>query len=205
VEIPLDRIREGIELCLQNSSQFCSDAEALARQESFEHALGLCILALEELGKAMMLNEMADKAKKNSKGFVIFEMVKLNHFFKAVRGDFKQMGFRKEKVNPFYDHPSKLLFAIQLLSIAVRDRRWKESLEGRFFKTSEEAIIAIKELDKPLPINPTTDLRELCFYIDYNEKKKKWATGVKDNFTEVKNLPEDIRKAIEFFKNKILS
>lgn len=205
MKIPLDRIREGIELCLKNSSQFCSDAEMLTRQGSFEHALGLCILALEESGKAMMLNEMAEKAKRSSEGFVVFEKVKLNSFFKAIRGDFKQMGFRKEKVNPFYDHSSKLLFAIQLLSIAVRDRRWEESLEERFFKTSEEAMSAIKKLSEPLPIIPSIDLRELCFYVDYNEKENEWATGAKGNLKEVSRLPKDIRKANEFLKHKILA
>ena len=59
MKTPLNRIEAGIELCLKNSSQFCSDVEMIVKP-SFEHALGLCILALEELGKAMMLREMAD-------------------------------------------------------------------------------------------------------------------------------------------------
>ena len=56
LKIPLDKLSEGADLCLENAAQFCADANALIQQSSYEHALGLCIFAIEELGKAILLS-----------------------------------------------------------------------------------------------------------------------------------------------------
>ena len=53
--IPLDKIPEGIGLCLQNASQFCADARVVSKESNCEHALDLCLYAIEELGKARAL------------------------------------------------------------------------------------------------------------------------------------------------------
>ena len=65
ITIPLAKISEGIDLCLSNALQFCEDAKLINNESSRAHALGLCLYALEELGKADLLQEYAFWAKKN--------------------------------------------------------------------------------------------------------------------------------------------
>jgi len=54
-------------------------------EQSPKHALGLCILAQEELGKAMMLIDRLDEAKRMRDGHIIFKKERLTKFFGAVQ------------------------------------------------------------------------------------------------------------------------
>jgi AbiV family abortive infection protein len=63
--IPLQKVEEGIDLCLKNASQFCKDAKLLNSNSSAQHALGLCMFAIEELGKAHLLTEQKFLGKKH--------------------------------------------------------------------------------------------------------------------------------------------
>jgi AbiV family abortive infection protein len=74
--IPLKSVAEGVELCLDNATQFCSDAKALVEISSCQHALGLCIYAIEELGKATLLKEMAAYATKRNEDNITLERTK---------------------------------------------------------------------------------------------------------------------------------
>jgi AbiV family abortive infection protein len=58
VKIPTCKVAEGVNLCIENSLQFCSDAKSLCDVKSFNHAWALCILAVEELGKAVWLKSL---------------------------------------------------------------------------------------------------------------------------------------------------
>ena len=62
---PLDKVNEGIKLCLANAFQYVEEAELLLQKGNGNHALGLLVLAAEEAGKAKMLLNKRDNAKKS--------------------------------------------------------------------------------------------------------------------------------------------
>lgn len=196
MKIPLDKIDEGIDLSLKNALQFCSDADILIKQKSYEHALGLCILATEELGKAIMLKEQSAYARKRSEEIVTFERAKPENYFKATkREDLQKMGFTDREINPFYDHVSKLLYARNIKGLATHERIMK-SLEGRWFQTIEEIFEKVNELKKQTQ-GVSTDLREHVFYVDYDQEQGKWSKGtIKINSAKVKEFISDIQKSI---------
>jgi AbiV family abortive infection protein len=194
LKIPLNKVEEGADLCLQNALQFCSDADILMKQQSVEHALGLCILATEELGKAIMLKEKAAYARKRSEDVIVFERVKPEIFFKANFEDLKKIGFTGSKIHPFYDHLSKLLYTKNIRSLATHERIMF-SLEGKRFQTTDEIWSVVKELKKQTQ-KVSTDLREDVFYVNYVPKKEKWKKGVKIDAARVKDFISDIEKAI---------
>lgn len=198
LNIPLDRIDEGIDLCLENASQFCSDADVLIGQKSCEHALGFCILATEELGKAIMLKVQSAYARKRSEETVIFERAKPEDYFKATkREDLKKFGFKnlERKINPFYDHLSKLLCAKNMLSLATHERIML-SLEGKWFQTIDEIMDKAKELRKQAQ-EVSTDLREQVLYVDYNQRQGKWSKGIiQIDSAKVKEFISDVQKAV---------
>lgn len=64
------KIEEAINECLKNATRFVSDAKLLIKKNrSYGHAFGLCVLADEEIGKAVLLIAV-------SQGFLRFEDVK---------------------------------------------------------------------------------------------------------------------------------
>jgi AbiV family abortive infection protein len=198
MKIPLNRVAEGADLCLENAQQFCSDARILGEKSSCEHALGLCILALEELGKAIMLKEKATMSTKRSEHVVSFESVRPEEVFNTKREYLKAMGFSDRKINPFYDHPSKLLYARNMIRLATWERVMK-SVNGKMFLTSEEMDETIRQLWKQATeVNvERRDLRELVFYVDYDQEKDEWSKGrVKLTPTQVKELTAIIEGAI---------
>ena len=62
---PLNKVDEGLRLCLANASQYVEEAGLLLEKGNCNHALGLLVLAAEEAGKAKMLLNKRDIAKKN--------------------------------------------------------------------------------------------------------------------------------------------
>lgn len=201
LKIPLDKIDEGINLCLRNASQFCSDANILVEQKSYGHALGLCILATEELGKAMMLKEQSAYARKRSEEFVIFERVKPEDYFKATpREVLKKFGFKRleKKINPFYDHLSKLLHTKNIMALSTHERIL-QSLEGRLFQTIDEISEKVNEL-KNQTQEVNTDIREYVFYVGYYQDQGIWSGGIVPiDSAKVKGFIADIQKAIKLF------
>lgn len=64
------KIEGAIDECLKNANRFLSDAKLLIKKNrSYGHAFGLCVLADEEIGKAVLLTAV-------SQGFLKFEDVK---------------------------------------------------------------------------------------------------------------------------------
>lgn len=197
--IPLDKIREGADLCLENALQFCSDARVLIEKSSYEHALALCLFAIEELGKASMLKEKAAYASAKSEKNVIFELVEAEVFFRRPKEYLKTRGFSGKRMNPFYNHPSKLFYAGSLMSMATHTRIVK-SLEGRGFETVEEIDKTIEELwTQALKITvERTDLRELVLYVGYDQQEGMWSKGkLKVNPKLISQIATDIEIAIE--------
>ena len=64
------KIEKAIDECLKNATLFLSDAKlVIEKNRSYGHAFGLCVLADEEIGKAVLLTAV-------SQGFLKFEDVK---------------------------------------------------------------------------------------------------------------------------------
>jgi hypothetical protein len=202
LKIPLNKVAEGADLCLENASQFCSDARILGENSSCEHALGLCILALEELGKATMLKVKTPFAMKKRDDVVSFELVSPEVFFHEPLESLKKRGFQDRKINPFYHHLSKLLYIQNMRLFAVRARIMK-SLDGKGFQNMDEMNRTIEGMWKQaLEVDvDRKDLRELAFYVDYDQEKGEWSKGrLKLTSAKVKELITDIESTIDLIR-----
>lgn len=209
LSIPLNKVAEGADLCLENAVQFCSDARVLIEKSSYEHALGFCIFAIEELGKELLLKSKAAYAQKDSKADVCFSREKPESLFRRTNEDLKAKGFKckKEKgrqeelqeVYPFYDHLSKLLIASTMMYMATH-RNVLKSIEGKGFQTEDEIDKTIDSLLKEAyEINVyRPDLRELVLYVDYDQTNGMWKKGrLKLTQEKLRQLVANIEFAIE--------
>jgi hypothetical protein len=133
------------------------------------------------LGKVAMLKDEATCAQKRSEEAAVFEP-----------GKFKE--FTKREVNPFYDHLSKLIFAGKYMEMASFERSMK-SQDGRWFQTIYEFFEKVDELQKQNQ-EVNTDLRELVFYVDYNQKDGSWSKGIQVDSARLRALISDIRNSI---------
>jgi len=202
LKIPLNKVAEGADLCLDNASQFCSDARVLSEKSSYDHALGLCIFAIEELGKAILLKEKATYALKDSEQVIILKYEKPEVIFKTTIEDLKKKGFSGKEVNPFRHHLSKLLYARSMMSMATYTNVMK-SLNGKGFQTIEEMNRTIEDmLTQAHEIDvERTDLRELALYVDYDQEKGAWSKGrLKVTQTKLRQLATNIETAIELIR-----
>ncbi len=193
--IPFKNVERGSELCLANALQFCSDAKVLAKSSSFEHALGLCIFAIEELGKAIMLKQKAIQAKKKNEDALTFKSLKdVESFYRVPIGCLKNVGLEGCISNPFYNHKSKLYFAKSTLNFAA-NKRILEIMEKFGFKEIQEAKLLSPEY---LSIIEKTEIRERAFYVDFDEKKCEWVSNSLNTTQEkVMEIISDIINAIE--------
>jgi hypothetical protein len=203
--IPLKNVAKGAEVCLDNAAQFCCDARALVEIKSCEHALGLCIYAIEELGKAELLIEISAYAAKKGEESITLENTKAQDFFNGLSSEVLQkMGFPK-KINPFFDHRSKLLYAKGIMYIAANDRLWR-SLEGMSFQDFDEITKAYEKLDTPAYVSCVkgTEIRELSLYVGYDSIKGTWIKDVLNTTpSKVIEILTDIEKAIGLSKTAI--
>jgi AbiV family abortive infection protein len=74
-EIPFDSVLQGIKLCKDNVRHLLDDARTLVKKNTWQsnsHAVALIVFAIEELGKAKVLNDRSQEAKK--KGMHIVEV-----------------------------------------------------------------------------------------------------------------------------------
>jgi hypothetical protein len=203
LKVPLKKVAEGVSLCLENASQFCSDAKILNKESSCKHALGLCIYAMEELGKAIMLKESSDYATKNSEDFVLFERVEPGIFFHGNPEDLKNsVGFSGKPIMPFYDHLSKLFYSKYARYLATMNRIMKR-VEKRGTENLSEIAQAIRQLlDQAREIDvENPNIRELAFYVDYDEEKGKWSKGsIKVTSRRLNELVSDVEEAISIVR-----
>lgn len=198
---------EGVDLCLKNALQFCSDARVLIEKASYEHALGFCIFAIEEVGKAVLLKSKAYYAQKESKVDVFFGKENSESLFHRTTEYLNARGFQKKEVYPFYDHLSKLLFGGDILSIAEHINVMK-IIDRKEFSTLEELRRTIDDMLKQaqeLAVEKT-DLRELALYVDYDEEKGEWTNGkLKLTPTKIERLVTNIETAIELARTLEIS
>ena len=201
--IPLSKIAEGVDLCLENASRFCSDANLLIEKASYEHALGLCVFAIEELGKAVLLKSKAFETKRNSETDVVFKKEKLEDILHRTMENWKAKGFKGGRVvNPFYDHFSKLLMASSMMFIAI-DTNVGKSIRGKIFHSIDEINKSFDGLLKEAYDLDfyNTDLREFALYVGYDEEKGEWTNGkLKSSPAKIKQLLTNIETAIKFYQ-----
>jgi hypothetical protein len=174
-------------------------------KESREHALGLCLFAIEELGKAELLQGLSNSAKKYGEKAIILKRVKPHEFFaEGLHSTIDKLGFEKEK-NPFYDHRYKLFYGSALLGEKVNERIL--TLMGSWdSRTFEELIDAYEKIGKDFHLIDIreTGFREDVMYVDYDETNKQWIHGTGNiNPDEIPLIIEDVEKAIiQYDKNK---
>ena len=197
LRIPLNKIEEGVDLCLRNAMQFCSDAENLIATGSNEHALGLCILAIEEVGKAIMLKEKAIHARKRSESVILLGLVSPEEFFHVTTEQRKRMGFNTQKIRPFYHHLAKFRWARNARYAAILSNVMY-SLSERMYQNSDEMNKREKELwayaQKTNVTNP--DYREPLFYVDYDMEKGEWRRTTVVASAEVRENISTVKRAI---------
>jgi len=203
LEIPKNKIMEGIDKILSNAKQFLEDAKALLQKGSVEHALGLVTLAAEEAGKAQLLIDgMRYQPYKN-----FIEIKKLQEqrlkvgdcFKKIVDGNtliIDRYGAysRYEQVapNPFYSHRAKLSSIAHILynSEIGEWMRGNKSSYGQDSKNRMNLALA-GEL-----------YREASFYVGFDNKKKEWSFGSGADTAEVKTLISDVKKLIDYIQKQ---
>jgi len=203
--IPLDKIPEEIDLCLRNASQFCLDARIVSEKSSCEHALGLCLYAIEELGKARLLQGLAASARKYGDKVITLERNKPQKFFhQSLHADLGKLGFSQD-MNPFYDHRCKLFFGRGLVGQATSERIIR-SLDGQEFHSFSELLQAFEERAREsgkdvIDIDvKETGFRELAMYVDFDQEKNEWITGrIKFASDEIDKMIQDIEMAIKLF------
>jgi len=205
--IPLDKISEGIDLCLNNASQFCTDAKILSKEYSYSHALGLCLYAIEELGKAELLNQLAFSAKKYGDKTIILEKKKPQKFFAEVyQSSLGKLGFSNE-MNPFFDHRFKLFCGRGLLGLATNERVMKQATDVKNFTNLRDILNAMDEIGKDVYEIDVKEIgfREIVMYVDYDQEKNEWINGMMQ-FTQkdIDEMIQDIERAIQLFdKNQV--
>jgi AbiV family abortive infection protein len=198
--IPLQKIEEGIDLCLGNASQFCKDAKLLNSHASSQHALGLCIFAIEELGKAHLLTEQKFLANKYGNSEIVFkkdETPKLLN--ECYRKTAKESGF-SQRLNLFYDHRCKLFLGRGLVGIAMNGRL-SESLKDQTFKNFRDFLSAFEKTETYPQINvKELGFREDVMYIDFDQLNNIWVNGTeKFPVKDINDLITDIERAIIVF------
>jgi AbiV family abortive infection protein len=204
LSIPLSNIHEGIELCLKNATQFSLDAQALCKISSYNHALGLCLYAIEELGKACLLKELFLLAKKHGYKELTLDHMKTTEFFNPVyHQDLDKLGFRKN-THPFFDHRLKLLYGRSLFYLATQNRllgslsnekfgNFKKLLDAFDKKGKESYGLEIKQIG----------FRELLMYVDFDQEKNEWINGIpKISEVNLTDIVDDIEKAIQLFRQE---
>ena len=162
--IPVEKIEEGIKLCIEHAQSYFIDAEFLLERGSVDHALSLTILGLEELGKSKIIFEKLENALRNNSLEIIFT-----------------------SQNGFYDHSKKIQAAIPLLDLPMqekimqslmwsrRDRHGRRDPLGYLINGVTRMMIN-RELNERRGMI-TTDLRLRGSYVDFDFKKNTWLLG----------------------------
>jgi hypothetical protein len=185
LKIPLCKVANGVDLCIENALQFCSDAKILCDGKSFDHAWALCIFAVEELGKAILLKSKYAYAQKEAQEVLVLKKEKPEEIFHSSPENLNAKGFcwkkgKKElmEINPFYDHLSKLLIASNMMYMAARTKVVR-SQEDKPFQSVDEIIETINEMLKEAYDIAVyrTNQRELALYVGYEQRIGKWIKG----------------------------
>jgi AbiV family abortive infection protein len=171
---PLDKVNEGIELCLQNAFQYIEEAELLLGKGRGNHALGLLVLAAEEAGKAKLLLIKRDAARSTSE-FI----------------NYVQFAPENKKPNPFYSHKEKL----NAIAVDIAIDEVIAWLKGHEKAPASDYVVTF--------INAVTKLREAVFYVDYDMQSKDWLWITKVDDKKLSHLIDDVEDAIRYLRKKI--
>lgn len=114
-KIEISEIKRGIELSIQNSFELIEDAEILFEKKKYSRAYTLSQLALEELGKSIMLYDFYNKLQMDKRNEIDFKLFRKNfrdHRMKTfesivinllMKGDSKSPEFKKIALDNFKD------------------------------------------------------------------------------------------------------
>lgn len=61
--IPLNRLREGAQLCLRNAERLCADADLLRDYKEYATSISLLVLCSEEAAKGLWLSKKAEEGE----------------------------------------------------------------------------------------------------------------------------------------------
>jgi hypothetical protein len=172
------QISRGIHLCLSNADSFLAEAEAILSLNP-RHALGLYTYAIEEFGKAYLL-----KKRLNPNGINCIPTWIFAHFHSRVNG--------KRAHRMKYDYanlPAKCRYipdgVVKITSNTqaetrrvvyhfVKARNKKDRMKKRReVSTPGSATGTFQNVTLP-PIEVDDELRNACFYVDWDEDAKQW-------------------------------
>lgn len=191
--IPIEKVNEGVELCLKNSHLYIKEAKLLLKKSS-PHAVGLLVLATEEAGKAKMLLRKRDIAIERGLKYVNFEpkdgfynhKVKLNSASLDVMRDEMFAWLKKEKLHPAADYAA---------SIIELGTKWRESTFYVDFDNQSKEWTLVEKYDKVKLLHVTEDLERTIKTLEAQiegSRGKKWLMKNK-LLTLIKRLGRKIR------------
>lgn len=97
--VPIEKVRNGIIVAKKRAQTYLMSAEALAENPECANDAGLLTIhALEEIGKASILQERLEEAENNGASYI-------------------QISGRRDK---FYDHPAKINAALDAMPLGLR-------------------------------------------------------------------------------------
>lgn len=191
--IPIEKVNEGVELCLKNSHLYIKEAKLLLKKSS-PHAVGLLVLATEEAGKAKMLLRKRDIAIERKIKYVNFEPkdgfynheVKLNSVSLDVMQDEVFAWLKREKWHPAAG------YAVSLIDLGTK---WRESTFYVDFDNQRKEWTLVEKYDKEKLCHVIEDLKRTVKTLEAQIEEprgKKWLIKNKLQ-TLIKRLGRKIR------------
>lgn len=182
------QLREGINKCIDKARRLLNDALLLIKDErKLAHAIGLYTFAMEEYGKALLLNECLRGAKVKGKYRVPI---------KIFRGKIA--------------HELKLDKAGEHLPNNCRNL-WIGVLVEYPLNSNDE--IYVTRTSDPMIVEPDTtglysiittvdwDVRESCFYVDWDDKNKCWKYELSAKKNELVKAISRFKRHLQTFKH----
>lgn len=178
VTIPHNRVNFGIRACLRNSKRISLESSRILKRDAYL-SLVLYYYAVEEFGKALLLEELKNKSR-NGKGFSV-DLQNHSTKLKQIQTKHKDLLIKRLEI----DH-SKSYSGINKNKKIVVD----------FLRQSKDDIFNID--------NISTE-RTSLWLVDYNEKSKHWNEHdlIQDDDIRSKNivLRKKIKKMLNQYSN----
>jgi len=158
------QLDSGIKLCKERAKQFALDAKLLAENDSLANALGLYTIALEEFGKGKLMEK---KSKQNGEKYLIptwifgkFNNNKINSHSEKIKESFEYVPFDAKRIT---------LWGINITEPFPEDTCIKVGSNSEPINIPEGLTGEFS-----LAIDPNLEARMKIFYVDWDEKKKRW-------------------------------
>ena len=186
--LAVKEIATGIQLCIDNSLQLIKEARLLYDNGYFARSLSLCVLALEEVGKAIYLDSLVFRHTDDKEW--------LNNFRKKIM-------FHKSKLSVIDWFPVWLNWWVHLINdpklnrtVAIILTRYKERrlcAEQLFPEIKNKGITYLDELKKA------------GFYVDLREEFVSPLTLSQDKVEVVLQMSFDIVDLVQFVLKRTLN